>query len=105
MSISIADRRNPSRQATVNEDGSLNMVIVGGSGFNPRTENFRGSAVIASVLTLSNTDTSSQESIVINGVTQTVVIDYTISHSASLSKITFITQIVDGDYISVRYFI
>lgn len=83
----------------------LSFSGAGKVGTRPQTEDFRGTDVSADVLTLTNTSTSSQESVYVNGVRQTTTTDYTASHLTASSTITFTYTPVSTDYITVCYFI
>lgn len=125
MAIQIADRKNLSIQAKVDAYGSMFFVIADSSGnpitsanpinvtmagSTPNTENKRGSNCSGSdgnsnrILILSNTATSTNEMIVLNGQVLTLTEDYTMVHNTVSSTITFIANIDDTDYISVRYY-
>ena len=106
MPESIRDE-NTSVTLHINNDGSINVNLVGNT---PATENKRGSdcsddnSDIGRVLTLTNTSTSSEEMITLNGTVLVITVDYAISHLSSSSTITFVGQIFDADYIGVRYY-
>lgn len=100
------------RMATISRVGTkdyldVRAVVVGST---PNTENFDGSDCTGSdeaanrTLTLTNTATSQNEMITVNGQVQTITTDYTISHNSSSSVITFVRTIFNSDKIDVRYF-
>lgn len=55
-------------------------------------------------LTINNTKLSSNEQVVVQGLTLALTTDYTIVHSATNSVVTFINPIFDSQWIDVRYF-
>ncbi len=100
------------RNVLVDEDGNiisdsnpLPVVI----NMQENTENKRGSDCTGSdgatnrVLTLTNSRLSSNEDVFVNGIRLTINVDYTITHNTSNSTITFLGEIYDSDYITVRY--
>ena len=76
----------------------------------PHTEPYRGSdctgadEAVNRVLTLANTALSFDEQIILNGQTLTNTVDYTTDHESTTSNMTFLGEIHNTDYISVRYF-
>jgi len=56
------------------------------------------------VLVLDNTKLSSQEQVVVNGLTLHITADYTITHKSSNTEITFLNKMWDSSKIAVRYF-
>lgn len=73
----------------------------------PTEQKFRGSDATGggTILTLSNIKLSKSENVYLNGVRQTGAgVDYTASHLAASSTITFVAALDPVDYISVVYF-
>ena len=72
------------------------------------SKNARGSNCTGSnptkILTLDNVATTFAEIIFINGIYQHLSEDYTISHNATNSVITWSRDIYSGDFIAVRAF-
>ncbi|MHA1409341.1 MAG: hypothetical protein ACTSQY_03295 [Candidatus Odinarchaeia archaeon] len=75
-----------------------------GIGRVPQTENFRGSDATAKVITLTNSSLSSKEIVTLNGQVMTITEDYTVSHLAASSTITFVDALDAADFITVRYY-
>ena len=84
----------------------------GGGGLTATTEEKTGADCSGSsgstnrILTLTNTSLSSTELVTINGVTQSARAgDYTASHLAASSTITFLGEIYNDDELTVRYYV
>lgn len=116
MATQIADRSNPSRQAKVDEYGSLYVVLVNSSGTvikaTPQEENRAGSDCSGSdgatgrVLTLQNTTTSGAPISV--WVDDQIIgqADITVSHLSASSTVTFDNiNVYDAQTIRVRYYV
>jgi uncharacterized membrane protein len=77
----------------------------------PQTENKLGSDCtltdgdVNRVLTLANTSTSANELVVVDGFVLRLTADYTVSHLAASTTITFLGKIWDAQKIDVRYYI
>ncbi len=77
----------------------------------PQTEQKAGSdcngsdGAVNRVLTLSNTTTSANELVVVDGQVYRLTDDYTVSHLAASTTITFKGKIWDSQKIDVRYYI
>lgn len=56
------------------------------------------------VLTLANTTTSSKEMVFLDGVCLDRDVDYSVSHLAASSTITFLVKVWDTQHIQVLYF-
>ena len=57
------------------------------------------------ILTLTNTSTSATELVVVERQVLTVAVDYTVSHKAASSTITFLNAMYNTYNIFVRYFV
>jgi len=80
------------------------------AGIQPATENKAGSDCTGSsgdpnrVLTLTNTSTSSNELVVVDGTVLRKTTNYTVTHKSASSTITFLGNIFDAMTIDVRYY-
>lgn len=77
----------------------------------PQCETFAGSdcsgsdGAVNRVLTLSNTSTSANELVTVDGMVYRITDDYTVSHLAADTTVTFAGKIWDSQKIEVRYYI
>ena len=91
-------------------DSDLTLIDAGKAGTIPKRDNFRGSDLSGAdpsanrVATLTNTQTSAQESVFYNGQLLTITEDYTVSHLSSSSTVTFLGIVSNNDFITARYF-
>lgn len=80
-------------------------------GTNPKSESYTGANCTGTdgdasrALTLANTKISSQEMVVVDKFILEKTQDYTISHNAASTVITFLAKIWDTQRIVVRYFV
>ena len=84
-----------------------NQPSSGGTGSYPATERKRGSdgASGNTVFTLTNTHLSREEIVTVNGIRQVGGgVDYTASHLAASSTITFGVGLNNNDYVDITYF-
>lgn len=108
--VIIADDGTTPKLLKVDSNRYLYVSIMGGF-FSPQTEFKAGSDCSGSdggtsrVLTLSNASLSSQELVVVDGTVYRKDTDYTMSHLAASSTVTFLGKIWDSQKIEVRYFI
>jgi len=106
MGETIRDPTSNNR-LVINTDGSINVVIIGST---PNIENKVGSdcngssGAINRVLTLTNTSTSTNELVVIDGLVLYLAEGYTVSHLGASSTITFLAEVFDEQKIRISYF-
>lgn len=109
MVIIAKDDSEVPKHLLVDSSGYLKVHVMAGI-FQPHTETKLGSNCSGSdgdanrVLTLANSETSSDELVTLDGIVLSITTDYTVSHKAASSTITFVVKVWDTQKITVRYY-